>query len=80
MIPFGDQSCFVTVNCSICLSFDSKYPFASNDVLAAEWNKLPSLIFEECIKLNIHGLTPVWMLYAAEKHVGSISSKSCGTE
>ena len=60
MKSFGHKSCFIVLNGAISMTLDSKHPFTPNNILIRVWrNKSPSLIFEKCIKLNVHGLVPM---------------------
>ena len=60
MKSLGHKPCFIALDWSISMALDSEHPFAPNNIVIQVWrNKSPSLIFEKCIKLNVHGLVPM---------------------
>jgi hypothetical protein len=59
MKDFSNKSRFITVYTSISLSLDLIYPLGANNVHRRGWvDERPYAIFEEGIKLFLHGLTP----------------------
>jgi len=57
------QPCFVSLNGATSLLFESKNPFAANNISSSRWwNKLPCIILQLGIKFGVHGLSPFWRL------------------
>ena len=60
MKSFGHQASFIAFNGTIGITLNQIYPFASNDIASSvRRNKIPCLIFEQGIKLEIHGSVDV---------------------
>jgi hypothetical protein len=62
MKSFGDEASFISFSRAICLSFDTKDPFATHEIhVGFWWNKFPCAIVKESSEFGIHGSTPSWM-------------------
>ena len=60
---FSNKSSFIPSNRAIRILFDAKKPFVAHGVLPrARGNERPSVILDERIILELHGLNPLWIL------------------
>lgn len=54
-LTFGDQPCFVTINGTICLIFELKYPLVGYNIhLGMSRHKGPRAITQERVELSSH--------------------------
>ena len=57
--PLGNESCLMTINCSILLVLECENPFAVDHVdIRWWWNQRPGAIVMKGRKLELHGRTP----------------------
>lgn len=62
MKSFGNEACFIFVDCAIRVSFDSEYPLTTDRGLGSAWYELPCLVLEKSIVFKVHCSSPGWVL------------------